>query len=131
MIVVDASVLATALVDDGPHGDAARHRLRGEDLAAPEVVDLEVASALRGQLLGGFVDLRRARLALADLAALPLQRASHGPLLERALELRDNMTVYDAAYVALAELLSIPLLTGDRRLARSTGPRCDIEVLRP
>ena len=131
MIVVDASVLATALGDDGADGDRARARLRGERLSAPELVDLEVASVLRRQVQGGKVDIRRAALALADLAALPLQRAPHKPLLARCWELRDNLTVYDASYVALAEALDVTLLTGDGRLARATGPRCRIEMLRP
>ncbi len=130
MIVVDASVLATALGDDGPDGDRARARLRGERLSAPELLDLEVASVLRRQVQGGEVDIRRAALALADLAALPLRRAPHRPLLARCWELRDNLTVYDASYVALAEALDVTLLTGDRRLARAPGPRCRIEMLR-
>ena len=131
MIVLDASVLATALGDDGPDGDRARARLRGERLSAPELVDLEVASVLRRQVHGGEVDIRRAALALADLAALPLRRAPHRPLLARCWELRDNLTVYDASYVALAEALDVTLLTGDGRLARATGPRCRVEMLRP
>ena len=130
MLVVDASVLTVALADDGPDGDHARTRMRGEVLAAPELVDLEVASVLRRQNLAGAIDVRRAGLALADLAALPLQRAPHLPLLPRCWELRDNLTVYDAAYVALAEALEAMLITGDRHLARANGPRCDIEVLR-
>ena len=131
MIVVDASVLATALGDDGPDGDRARARLRGERLNAPELVDLEVASVLRRQVQGGEVDIRRAALALADLAAFPLRRAPHRPLLARCWELRDNLTIYDASYVALAEALDVTLLTGDGRLARAPGPRCRVEMLRP
>ena len=76
------------------------------------------------------MDARRAALALADLAALPLRRTPHRPLLARCWELRDDLTIYDASYVALAEALDVTLLTGDRRLARATGPRCLIEVLR-
>ena len=130
MIVADASVLATALGDDGADGDRARSRLRGERLSAPELVDLEVASVLRRQVRGGLVDDRRALLALADLFALPLRRAPHRPLLARCWELRDNLSIYDAVYVALAEELEVILLTADQRLARATGPRCRIEVLR-
>lgn len=129
MLVVDASVLAVALADDGTDGDAARARLRGETLAAPELVDLEVASVLR-QDRAGLLDSRRANLALTDLAALPMLRASHVPLLARCWDLRHHLTTYDAAYVALAEALDTTLLTGDRRLARATGPTCTIEVLR-
>jgi predicted nucleic acid-binding protein len=129
VIVVDASVLVVALADDGHDGDNARLRLRGERLAAPDLIDLEVVSVLRRQLRQGDLDDRRATQALSDLAGLPLQRASHHPLLDRCWELRGNLTVYDAAYVALAEALDTTLLTGDARLARSPGPRCKIETL--
>ena len=129
MLVIDASVLAVALLDDGRDGDTVRDRLRGEQLAAPALIDLEVASVWRGLARGGHLDPRRVRLALDDLQELPLQRVEHTSLLVRCWELRDNLTIYDAAYVALAEALQAPLLTGDRRLARSTGPRCTIEVV--
>lgn len=130
MIVVDASVLATALGDDGPDGDRVRARLRGERLTAPELVDLEVVSVWRRQVRAGAMDDRRAVLAMADLGAMPLRRTSQRPLLARCWELRDNLTLYDAAYVAVAEALGVLLLTGDARLARATGPTCTIEVLR-
>jgi predicted nucleic acid-binding protein len=129
VLVVDASVLVVALADDGPDGDQARTRLRGEHIALPEIADLEVISVLRKQVSAGAVPDRRARLALNDLAALPAQRASHRPLLDRCWELRDNLTIYDAAYVALAEAMSATLLTGDGQLARAPGPQCMIEVL--
>jgi len=129
VLVVDASVVATALADDGADGDQARTRLRGEHVAAPELLYLEVVSVLRGQARGGVLDAKRAALALADLDDLPLRSAPHLPLLARCWELRDNLTVYDAAYVALAEALDVTLLTGDNRLARATGTRCRIEVL--
>jgi predicted nucleic acid-binding protein len=129
VLVVDASVLVVALADDGPDGDRGRDRLRGESLAAPELVDLEVVSVLRRQLVVGSLDGRRARLALTDLTDLPMARAPHGPLLSRCWELRDNLTVYDAAYVALAERLDATLLTADARLARAPGPRCPVELL--
>jgi len=131
VLVVDASVIAAALADDGQDGDLARLRLRGEYLVAPELLDLEVASVLRRQASAGGLDAQRAGAALADLAALPLRRDSHRPLLPRCWELRDNLTPYDAAYVALAETLGLVLLTGDGRLARAPGPRCTIEVLSP
>lgn len=130
MLVVDASVLVVALADDGTDGDVARARLRGEELAAPELIDLEVASVLRGQLAGGHLDLRRAELALADLSDVPMARVPHRRLVARCWELRSNLTVYDAAYVSLAEALDATLLTGDARLARAAGPRCSIEVHR-
>jgi len=130
LIVVDASVIVTALADDGPDGDRARHRLRGERLAAPHLLDLEVTSAWRRLVAGGELDERRARLALADLQELRIDRVSHGALLDRCWDLRRNVTVYDAAYVALAELLGVTFVTADSRLAKAAGSRCPIEVLR-
>ena len=130
VLVVDASVLAVALLDDATDGDAARARLRGEQLVAPALIDLEVVSVWRGLARGGHLDARRARLALEDLRALPLQRVDHVQLVERCWELRENLTVYDAAYVALAEALAATLLTGDARLSKAPGPRCPIEVLK-
>jgi predicted nucleic acid-binding protein len=129
VIVVDASIIAVALADDGPDGDSARARLRGEDLIAPELLDLEVASVLRKQHATGALDDRRAALALDDLQGMPIRRAQHRHLLRRCWELRDNLTVYDAAYVALAELLQTVLLTADQRLPRAPGPLCDVETL--
>ena len=129
MLVVDASVLVVALGDDGRDGDVARERLRDHDLAAPELVDLEVASVLRKQLSVGAIDARRAELALADLADLPVTRAPHLPLLRRCWELRANLTIYDAAYVALAEALETSLLTADVRISRAPGLRCPVDVL--
>ena len=130
MLVVDASVLATALADDGTDGDIARGRLRGQELAAPELIDLEVVSVLRRQLSVGRLDARRAGLALDDLLELPIRRVSHRALLRGCWQLRDNLSVYDAAYVALAEALDTLLLTADTRLARAPGVECAIEVLR-
>lgn len=129
MIVVDASVIVTGLADDGPDGDRVRERLRGERLVAPHVIDLEVTSAWRRLRAAGLLDDRRALLALADLEVLRLDRAPHGPLLARCWALRDNLTMYDAAYVALAELVEAPLLTGDARLASAPGIRCVVEVI--
>ncbi len=129
MIVIDASVIAPALADDSDHGDRARTRLRGERLLAPELLDLEVISALRRALAAGDLDDRRARLALDDFASLDVGRVGHGTLIERVWELRGNVTPYDAAYVALAEALAVVLVTADARLARAPGPRCAIELL--
>lgn len=129
MIVVDASVLAPALADDGLDGDRARSRLTGEALAAPELIDLEVASVFRRLAAAGALPLRRAELALHDLVALPLRRAPHRALVSRCWELRANLTCYDAAYVALAEMLDAPLITADARLSRAPGARCAVEVL--
>lgn len=130
MLVVDASVLAPVLVDDGRDGDIARERLAGEQLSAPELIDLEVLFMLRSQLAAGAIDARRAGLAVLDLEELPLHRASHRPLLSRCWELRENLTPYDAAYVALAEALDVVLVTADGRLAGAPGVTCTVEVVR-
>lgn len=131
MIVVDASILVTALGDDGTDGVTARARLRGERLAAPHLIDCEVASAWRRLVAAGHFSPRRVDLGLADLLSLRLLRAPHAPLLPRCWELRANLTIYAAAYVALAEALEATLLTADVRMADAPGPRCPIEVLRP
>jgi len=129
VIVVDASVLAPALADDGDDGDRARERLRGEDLAAPELIDLEVLSTLRRAARAKRLDESRSLQALTDLAALPLRRVPHLPLLARAWELRDNLSAYDASYVALAEALDTVLVTADGRIGRASGINCEIAVL--
>ena len=130
MIVADASVIVAAFVDDSADGDRVRLRLRGERLAAPYLVDLEVMSAWRRQSAAGTLDTRRAALAVTDLLELPMRRFPHAPLMARCWELRDNLTVYDASYVALAELFEVTLVTTDQRLARSPGIRCSVEVIR-
>lgn len=129
MLVVDASVLVVGLADDGRDGDRVRARLRDQRLLAPHVVDLEVISAWRRLVAGGRLDDRRAELAIADLRDLPMERVAQEPLLARCWELRANLTPYDAAYVALAELTGSELVTGDARLADAPGIRCDVEVL--
>jgi predicted nucleic acid-binding protein len=129
VIVVDASVLATAIGDDGSDGERARARLVEARLIAPELLDLEVASVWRRAVRAGRMSEMRGSQALADLAALPLARAPHAPLIPRIWELRDNLTVYDAAYVALAEALGAPLLTADRKLTQATGTRCEFALV--
>jgi predicted nucleic acid-binding protein len=129
LIVVDASVIAPALADDDGDGDRARSRLRGERLTAPELLDLEVASVIRKAFLSGTLNRRRSGLALADLVDLDLERVSHRRMLPRIWELGQNITPYDAAYLALAETIDATLVTADRRLSRAPGPRCKIEYL--
>jgi predicted nucleic acid-binding protein len=129
LIVVDASVVVTAIGDDGPDGDLARQRLRGERLSAPHLIDIEVTSAWRRLVALGHMDDRRSRLAQQDLIELDIDRVPHCPLLERCWQLKDNLTIYDAAYVALAELLGVNLVTADTRIRDAPGPRCPIEVL--
>lgn len=130
MIVVDASVLASALADDGADGDRARYRLSGDpDLHAPYLIDVEIASTLREGRRRGTIDERRATEALDDLAELDLVRYPHVPFLKRVWELRDNVTPSDAIYVGLAEALDATLVTADASLARAPGTRCPLELL--
>jgi predicted nucleic acid-binding protein len=129
VVVVDASVIASALTNEEELGDRLRVRLQRERLVAPALIDLEVASAWRGHLRAGRLSWGRAEAAFSDLAALRLERTLHGPLMGRIWELRDNLTAYDASYVALAESLDTILLTGDERLARASGIQCGVELV--
>ena len=130
MIVVDASMLALAVADHGTDGHRARDRLRRDpDLHAPHLVDLEVISALRRLNDAGEIQQEQAEAALEALSELTLVRYPHLPLASRIWELRPNLTPYDASYVALAEGLACPLVTGDRRIARASGVRCEVEIL--
>lgn len=118
-----------ALADDGPDGDTVRRRLPGEQLFAPEIIDLEVLSVLRRAVGRGSLNQRRAAFALEDLIDMPILRAPHRRLLARCWELRDNLTPYDAAYVALAEALETVLITADARLSKAPGLACRVEVV--
>lgn len=128
MIIADASFLVMALGDDGPDGTQARERLRGEELAAPHLVDLEVTSVLRRSVLTGSVTGQRASQALQDFADLDIERVAHTTLLPRVWELRGSYTPYDACYVAVAELFHAPLLTYDAKMPNASGARCTFEV---
>jgi predicted nucleic acid-binding protein len=128
LIIADASFLVMALGDDGVDGARARERLRGEELAAPHLVDVEVTSVLRRSVLNGTITVQRASQALQDLADLAVERVVHTTLLPRIWELRSNYTSYDACYVAVAELFHAPLLTYDARMASAPGARCAFEV---
>jgi predicted nucleic acid-binding protein len=128
LIIADASFLVMALGDDGADGARARERLRGEELAAPHLVDVEVTSVLRRSVLNGTITVQRASQALQDLADLAIERVVHTTLLPRIWELRSNYTSYDACYVAVAELFRAPLLTYDARMASGPGARCTFEV---
>jgi predicted nucleic acid-binding protein len=130
LIVVDASVLVPALADPDSDGDTARSRLLVEpELHAPYHLDLEVVSSLRRRLQTGSIDRSRADEALSNLEILIVRRHPFGTLLDRIWSLRENVTPYDAAYIALAEALDVPLVTADRRLARTPGVHCSIELL--
>ena len=130
MIVVDASVIANAVGDDGPSGRLARDRILADtQWSAPDLVDVETVSVLRRRWRAGDLTTQRFRSAVIDLGDLPLTRFPTGPLMMRAYELRSNVSAYDATYVALAEGLSCPLVTADARLARAPGLRCSVEVI--
>ena len=131
MLVVDASVLAPAIADRGPDGTRFRERLRGEQLAGPDLLRVEVLSVLRRQLAVGRLTADQAEHAVLDLLDAPLVTYPSGALLWRAWALRDNVTAYDACYVALAETLDCPLVTADGRLARAPGLTCTVEFLVP
>jgi predicted nucleic acid-binding protein len=128
-LVADTSVVLPALVDGGSSGDRARVSLSGDDLFAPALLDVEVAAALRGRVLGGRLSVVVAGAALRDLADLPIRRFDAVPLLPRIWELRGNLTAYDAAYVALAEMFAAELVTADERLVKSSGPRCRFRLV--
>ena len=130
MIVVDASVVTNALIDPGSAGAIARLVLQSDpDIAAPDLMDVEAVSALRGHWLGNGLVAERFRAAIDDLSDLPIVRHPVRPFLVRTYQLRANVTSYDALYVALAEALDCALVTGDVRLASAPGPRCEIRVL--
>jgi len=130
LIVIDASVLANVVGDDGPVGRAARARIAAAaQWSAPDLVDVETVSVLRRRWRAGDLTARRLRSAVVDLLSLPIARFPTGPLMIRAYELRSNVTPYDAAYVALAEGLSCTLVSADARLARAPGIRCHVEIM--
>jgi predicted nucleic acid-binding protein len=106
-------------------------RLRDPDeaLHAPHLIDLEIAQTLRRYQAIGELSPQRARQALLAFAQMPIERHPHWPFFERIWELRRNLTAYDAAYVALAEVLEAPLLTCDRALASAPGHRATVELI--
>ena len=130
MIVVDASALLEFLLQT-PLGTRIEARLfREEDeLHAPHLVDVEVVQGLRRLVRTGEVSAGRAEEAIADLTDLDLHRHPHLDLVGRAWKLRDNISTYDAMYVALAEAIEAPIVTCDRPLARAHGHRARIEVV--
>jgi predicted nucleic acid-binding protein len=130
LIVIDASVMLEVLLAT-PGGRRLEARLLSatESLHAPCLLDVEVAQVLRRYAAAGDLDPARGLEALLDLSDFPLRRYSHEMFLPRIWELRQNVTAYDAAYLALAEVLKAPLLTRDRRLAGAPGHRARVEVV--
>jgi predicted nucleic acid-binding protein len=127
--VLDASVAVTALTTAD---SAAADLLAGDDAAfqVPSIFDAEVLSALRSMVRSGRFAGTAATELVADVMVLPVDRWHMSPLLPRMWELRDNLTPYDAAYVALAELTGAVLVTGDERIKRAPGPHCEIQIIK-
>ena len=130
MIILDASAVVDLLVEPAAQTGALRARLRTASLVyAPHLMDAEVANALRRQVLRGRIDQLTARRAIRRLAVLRVKLRPHQPLLGRAFALRDQLSAYDAIYVAMAEATGATLVTRDARLARATGHRARVEVV--
>ena len=132
MLVLDASAALAAFLGTGVNSTSIRVRIEapGESVHAPHLLDVEMLHALRGLVLRGYVSRARSEEVREDFASLRWSRYSHVAFLDRIWELKDNLTAYDAAYVALAETLSAPLVTTDVRLARAPGIRAEVEVYR-
>jgi len=131
LIVIDASILANVVGDDGDDGHRARLEFRNAgDVAAPDLVDVETVAVLRKRWIAGTVSDDRFAAAIDDLEQLDLDRYPALRFMRRAYQLRANVTAYDSAYVALAEALDCELLTADQRLASAPGPTCAIRVPR-
>ena len=132
MIVLDASAVVSILLDSGPDAEPIRERIDspGESVHVPHLLDVEVLHVLRRQTLHGTLTRERAATILQDLENIKMARYPHTPLLGRIWDLRENLTAYDAAYVALAEALAAPLVTMDERLARAPGNHATVELYR-
>ena len=127
-VVVDASAVIAALVDGGPDGEWATAEMTREDLAAPHLMPVEAANILRRAVLAGDLTADVASLAHDDLIRLRVDLYPYEPLADRVWALRDNLTAYDAWYVALAEALAVPVVTLDRRTARAPGTQCSFRL---
>lgn len=124
--VCDASALVALLVDGGPAGEWATARLTGVGLLAPHLVHFEVGNILRRHELAGLVSADQASQAHQDLLDLAVELWPYELLASRAWQLRANLTIFDAVYVALAELTGATLVTLDRRIAQAPGIRCPV-----
>jgi predicted nucleic acid-binding protein len=129
LIVVDSSVLIAAVFEAGRRGDASREVLGRGDLTAPELIDVEAAHAARGLLRAGKISRAGADRFMLELPRLAVERVPHRALLTRMWALRDNVTAYDAAYLALAELLGATLVTGDAALSGVPGIGCAVDLI--
>jgi len=127
-LVIDASLVVSALVDSSDTGRWAESQLTSGPLSAPHLMPVEVTNILRRSAASGEITQDVASMALADLLDLRVELFPYAPFAPRVWELRDNVTSYDAWYVALAEFLGSSVATLDRRLARAAGPRCGFET---
>lgn len=128
MLVLDASAVLAALAGQPPDDRLARRLREDGQLRAPHLIDIEVLHALRRLVAGGHLTPDRAQDIRTDYDDLLLVRHPHARLADRIWALRDNITAYDAAYVALAEALEVPLVTCDAKLARAPGVTASIEL---
>jgi len=130
MIVVDASVILEILLQTKGSARVMKRIFRGTaSFHAPHLLDLEVAQVIRRYVRNGSIEADRGEEALTDFLDLPIERYPHEPLLRRIWKLGENLTAYDAAYVALAEALRAPLLTVDERLANASGHDAVVELV--
>jgi len=127
-LVVDASLVVSALVDGGPEGQWAEREVERASLAAPHLLMVEVTNILRRAARARQITEDSAAMAHDDLLALRIELFAYEPVAERVWELRGAVTAYDAWYVALAESLDAPLATLDRKLSRAAGPRCTFRL---
>ncbi len=125
-VVCDASALTALLLDGGADGQWVTEAFTEADLAAPSLVGFETANIVRRHELAGLISPDQAAQAHADLLDLAIEHWPYEFLAARAWQLRLNLSVYDASYVALAELLGATLVTLDRRIGRAPGLRCTI-----
>jgi predicted nucleic acid-binding protein len=127
-VVIDACAAVALLADDGPAGEWVASQVAGARLAAPDLLPYEAANILRRNALAGLLDPGLAALAHDDLTALATDLYPYAVVARRVRSLRDNLTCYDGAYVALAELLGTRVVTLDARLGRAPGSTCEIAV---
>ena len=128
MIVIESSAMVNALVGDPANPDLLA-LLADEELHAPALLDFEVAGALRGHVMGGKLDPVQLDEAVEDFIAFRIERHPMTGLLGHMLDLRENFTVYDAAYLVLAQALDAPIVSADAKLREATRLGIDLRVL--